>query len=124
MTSANDLLALRNSVVTAAAHVGLGQVDRTKLATAAVELGRNAIVHGGGGTALVEVCRGAGRDGVRVEVVDQGPGIADIDAAMRDGHSSKGGLGLGLGGARRLVNEFELRSEPGSGTAAVVVRWA
>jgi serine/threonine-protein kinase RsbT len=100
-------------------------VDQTKLVTAASELARNALVHGGGGTARVEVITsGSGNPGVRVGFTDDGPGIADVDLALTDGWTSGGGLGLGLSGARRLVDEFELTSKPGSGISVVVVKWS
>jgi serine/threonine-protein kinase RsbT len=100
-------------------------VDQTKLVTAASELARNTLVHGGGGKALVEVVQSArGQAGVRVDFVDEGPGIADVALALTDGWSSGSGLGLGLSGARRLVDEFELTSAPGAGTSVVITKWA
>jgi len=93
--------------------------------TAASELARNALVYGGGGLARVEVVTsGNGRKGIRIGFIDEGPGIADVDLALTDGWSSGDGLGLGLSGARRLVDEFELTSKPGSGTSVVVVKWS
>jgi serine/threonine-protein kinase RsbT len=101
------------------------RVDQTKLVTAASELARNALVYGGGGTARVEVVTsGAGKPGVRVGFTDDGPGIPDVDLALTDGWTSGDGLGLGLSGARRLVDEFELTSKPGSGTSVVVIKWS
>ena len=93
--------------------------------TAASELARNTLVHGGGGVARIEVVTSpAGRAGVRLQFSDEGPGIADIELALTDGWTSGNGLGLGLSGARRLVDEFELKSEPGGGTSVVVVKWS
>src|SRR5512146_3592433 len=101
------------------------RVDQTKLVTAASELARNTVVHGGGGTARVEVVKSSnGRTGVKLHFTDEGPGIADVDLALRDGWSSGSGLGLGLSGSRRLVDEFELTSKPGTGTTVVVVKWS
>jgi serine/threonine-protein kinase RsbT len=125
LTVSDDLLALRLSVVQAGRLIQLSRVDQTKLATAAIELGRNALIHGGGGSARVQLRTGvAGRQGVAVTIADGGPGIASIPEAMRDGFSTGGGLGLGLGGAERLVNEFDLDSTPGGGTLVTIVRWA
>jgi serine/threonine-protein kinase RsbT len=121
----DDVVRVRQQVRVAAAQNGLSLVDQTKLVTAASELARNALVHGGGGTAHVEVVTsGTGKPGVRVGFTDEGPGIADLDLALTDGWTSGGGLGLGLSGARRLVDEFELTSKPGSGTSVVVVKWS
>jgi serine/threonine-protein kinase RsbT len=122
--SGDDVVRVRQQVRTAAAASGLSLVDQTKLVTAASELARNALVHGGGGTARVEVITaGSGRAGIRVSFSDGGPGIPDIDLALTDGWTTGGGLGLGLSGARRLVDEFELISEPGVGTSVVVSKW-
>jgi serine/threonine-protein kinase RsbT len=123
--SGEDVVRVRQQVRIAAADNGLSLVDQTKLVTAASELARNTLVHGGGGAALVEVVKSAnGRTGVRLHFTDNGPGIADVDLALTDGWSSGTGLGLGLSGARRLVDEFELSSEPGAGTSVVVVKWS
>jgi len=123
--SGDDVVRVRQHVRTTAAATGLSLVDQTKLVTAASELARNTLVHGGGGVARVEVVKSAnGRAGVRLHFTDEGPGIADIDLALRDGWTSGGGLGLGLSGSRRLVDEFELTSKPGAGTSVVVVKWS
>jgi serine/threonine-protein kinase RsbT len=120
-----DVVRVRQQVRVAAARSGLSLVDQTKLVTAASELARNALVHGGGGTARVEVVTsGAGKPGVRVGFTDDGPGIPDADLALTDGWTSGDGLGLGLSGARRLVDEFELTSKPGNGTSVVVTKWS
>jgi len=121
----DDVVRVRQQVRTVAAAGGLSLVDQTKLVTAASELARNALVHGGGGIAQVEVITSAnGRSGVRVTFADTGPGIADVEQAMTDGWTSGGGLGLGLSGARRLVDEFELTSKAGGGTSVAVVKWS
>jgi serine/threonine-protein kinase RsbT len=98
-------------------------VDQTKLVTAASELARNTLDYGGGGSVRIERVLDGARKGVRLVFKDQGPGIADIDLAMRDGYTSGGGLGLGLGGAKRLVSEFHIDSAPGKGTTITITRW-
>lgn len=123
--SGDDVVRVRQQVRVAAAGNGLSLVDQTKLVTAASELARNTLVHGGGGVVRVEVVKSAnGRIGVKLCFTDEGPGIADIDLALKDGWSTGSGLGLGLPGTRRLVDEFELTSEPGAGTSVVVVKWS
>jgi serine/threonine-protein kinase RsbT len=119
-----DLLAARHAVRAAAVAAGFTIVDQTKIVTAASELVRNAYIHGGGGTMTVETVRDpAGRLGLRLRVRDEGPGIADVGQAMTDGFSTGAGLGHGLGGTRRLVDEFDLDTAPGRGTTVTVVRW-
>jgi serine/threonine-protein kinase RsbT len=98
-------------------------IDQTKLVTAVSELARNTVVHGGGGSMRAGVIEDGARTGVWAEFVDDGPGIPDHAQAMREGFSTGGGLGLGLGGARRLVSEFELQSAPGEGTRVRVIAW-
>jgi serine/threonine-protein kinase RsbT len=98
-------------------------VDQTKMITAASELARNTVVYGGGGQAIIEELFKADRVGVKIVFEDSGPGIADIPKAMEDGFTTGQGLGLGLGGAKRLVNEFEIESEPGNGTRITIIRW-
>jgi len=121
----DDVVRVRQQVRVVAAKSGLSLVDQTKVVTAASELARNALVHGGGGLARVDVVTSAlGRNGIRVGFTDEGPGIADVDLALTDGWSSGDGLGLGLSGARRLVDEFELTSKPGGGTSVVVIKWS
>ena len=123
--SGDDVVRIRQQVRVVAADSGLSLVDQTKLVTAASELARNTLVHGGGGTARVEVVTSVnGRNGVRIGFADDGPGIPDIDLALTDGWTSGAGLGLGLSGARRLVDEFELNSKAGRGTTVVVVKWS
>ncbi len=123
--SGDDVVRVRQQVRAVAAESGLSLVDQTKVITAASELARNTLVYGGGGTARVEVVTSAqGRSGIRIDFTDDGPGIADIDLALTDGWTSGNGLGLGLSGARRLVDEFELNSKPGGGTSVMVVKWS
>ncbi|HEX3745962.1 MAG TPA: anti-sigma regulatory factor [Bryobacteraceae bacterium] len=118
-----DIVRVRQVARSAAMEAGLSLVDQTKLVTAASELARNTMIYGGGGMARLEVVQANGRRGVRIEFEDHGPGISDIDLALKDGYTTGNGLGLGLSGARRLCNEFEIRSEPGKGTRVVITRW-
>jgi serine/threonine-protein kinase RsbT len=104
-------------------ELGFSLVDQTKIVTAASELARNTKVYGGGGTLLMESLDENGRRGLRLTFSDKGPGIADVAQALKDGYTTGNGLGLGLGGARRLMNEFNLTSTPGEGTTVVVVKW-
>jgi len=121
----DDVVRVRQQVRTAAAENGLSLVDQTKLVTAASELARNTLVHGGGGVARIEVVKSPnGRAGVKLYFTDEGPGIPDIDLALTDGWTTGTGLGLGLSGARRLVDEFALDSKPGSGTSVTAVKWS
>jgi serine/threonine-protein kinase RsbT len=123
--SGDDVVRVRQQARIAATGCGLSLVDQTKLITAASELARNTLVYGGGGTARIEVVKSDnGRSGVRIGFADNGPGIADMELALTDGWSSGNGLGLGLSGARRLVDEFEVASEPGAGTTVVVTKWS
>jgi serine/threonine-protein kinase RsbT len=118
-----DVVRVRQSVRNLAVAAKLSLVDQTKLVTAASELARNTLVYGGGGHVTVEVITAGVKRGVRAAFADEGPGIRDIDLALTDGWTSGTGLGLGLSGARRLVDDFELRSDPGSGTFVRVVKW-
>jgi serine/threonine-protein kinase RsbT len=104
-------------------ELGFRLVDQTKIVTAASELARNTLVHGGGGTMRLEQIEAGSRRGLRLTFEDKGPGIADIDLAMSNGYSTGGGLGLGLGGAKRLSNEFEVVSTVGQGTTVRIARW-
>jgi serine/threonine-protein kinase RsbT len=118
-----DVVAARREVRDCAREIGLTVLDLTKVVTAASELARNALVHGGGGVMCLEVvCHGT-RQGLRMTFRDQGPGIPRMDLAMQDGYTTGGGSGIGLPGARRLVNEFDLSSTPGEGTTVTIVRW-
>jgi serine/threonine-protein kinase RsbT len=117
-----DVVRVRQRVRALAVEAGLSLVDQTKVVTAASELARNALDYAGGGSVDLEVL-GTPRRGVRLTFVDQGPGIKDIDAALRDGYTTGNGLGLGLGGAKRLSSEFHLESTPGQGTRVTIARW-
>jgi serine/threonine-protein kinase RsbT len=118
-----DVVLARQTVRRVAQECGLRLVDQTKLITAASELARNAVIYGGGGDMDWEILEDGLRAGVRLVFRDQGPGIADIKLAMTDGWTSGTGLGLGLTGAKRLVNEFDLDSAPGKGTRVTIARW-
>jgi serine/threonine-protein kinase RsbT len=98
-------------------------VDQTKIVTASSELARNTVDYGGGGTVRIETVQNDRRSGLRLTFEDQGPGIADIEEALRDGYTSGSGMGLGLGGSKRLSHEFEIFSKPGEGTRVSIVRW-
>lgn len=114
---------VRQAVRGSAVELGLTLIDQTKVVTAASELARNTFTHGGGGNVLIEHLENSGRRGLRLSFEDRGPGIADIDRALTDGYTTGNGLGLGLGGAKRLSSEFSIRSELGEGTCVVITRW-
>ena len=118
-----DVVLIRQHVRSRAIEQGFQLVDQTKLVTAASELARNTLNYGGGGTVTIDRLEQAGRRGVRLTFEDQGPGIADIELALKDGYTSGSGLGLGLGGARRLANEFSIESTLGVGTRVTIARW-
>ena len=123
LASEADVVRIRQAVRSAGVSVALSLVDQTKLVTATSELARNTLVYGGGGQVIIRVHERNRRRGVVVEFVDEGPGIANVDLAMTDGWSSGRGLGLGLSGAKRLVDEFELETAPDSGTTVRVTKW-
>lgn len=118
-----DILLVRQRVREHAVELGFNLLDQTKLVTAASELGRNTLTHGGGGSMLLETFVEEDRRGLRLTFEDKGPGIADLEQAMTDGFTTRGGMGLGLGGSKRLVNEFEVVSSVGEGTRVTVTRW-
>jgi serine/threonine-protein kinase RsbT len=118
-----DIVRGRQEVRSHAIVAGLGLVDQTKIVTAASELARNTLDYGHGGTATLELLQNGLRRGIRIVFEDQGPGIPDVELALKDGYSSSKGMGLGLGGARRLCNEFSIVSEPGRGTRVAIARW-
>jgi serine/threonine-protein kinase RsbT len=118
-----DVVRIRQAVREWSVAQGFGLVDQTKIVTAASELARNTLRYGNGGTLRLEAVEDAGRRGLRLTFADQGPGIADIDQALRDGFTTGDGLGLGLGGARRLMSDFAIDSAPGRGTRVMVARW-
>jgi serine/threonine-protein kinase RsbT len=122
--SSDDVIRVRQVVRQWTIREGFSLVDQTKLVTAASELARNTYEHGGGGAMRLEHLNGPGRPGLRLTFTDQGPGIPSIADALRDGYSTGRGMGLGLGGARRLVNEFDIESAPGRGTRVTITRWA
>jgi serine/threonine-protein kinase RsbT len=123
LASSEDIVMLRQLVRQWAIDLGFSLVDQTKVVTAASELARNTLVHGGGGTVTLEALNDADRRGLRLTFEDRGPGIPDLAAALKDGFSTGSGLGLGLGGAKRLSNEFEIQSKPGEGTRVTMARW-
>lgn len=114
---------VRQQVRRWAVELGFGLVDQTKIVTAASELARNALIHGGGGTVRLEALNDGARKGLRLAFEDHGPGIRDIEMAMKDGYSTGSGLGLGLSGAKRLCNEFHVQSAVGEGTRVTITRW-
>lgn len=120
---AEDVVRVRQAVRVQAVDAGFSLVDQTKLITAASEIARNTVEYGGGGTLKIETLRDGVRHGVRLTFIDQGPGITDIARAMTDGYTSGSGLGLGLSGAKRLSNEFNVQSTPGKGTQVMLARW-
>lgn len=119
-----DVVRVRQVVRSCAVTAKLSLVDQTKIVTAASELARNTLVYGGGGEARLAIIARDGRRGVRAVFHDEGPGIADVQQALTDGYTTGGGLGLGLSGARRLVDEFDMETAPGVGTRVTVVKWA
>jgi serine/threonine-protein kinase RsbT len=121
--SAADVVSVRQAVRAWAIEAGFSLVDQTKMVTAASELARNTIDYGGGGTATLELIVDGPRRGLRIVFEDKGPGISDIQQAMTDHFTTGNGLGLGLGGAKRLVNEFHISSRVGEGTRVVITRW-
>jgi serine/threonine-protein kinase RsbT len=121
--SQEDVVLVRQAVRIMAVESGFSLVDQTKVVTAASELARNTFVYGGGGTVSIERLEEGTRRGIRLTFEDQGPGIANVEQALRDGYTTGNGLGLGLGGARRLASEFAIESAPGKGTRVVLTRW-
>lgn len=124
IAGSDDVVRSRQLARTVAVECGLSLVDQTKLVTAASELARNTLIYGGGGRMSAELLDEPGRRGIRLVFSDEGPGIPDVDLALSGGWSSGTGMGLGLSGARRLVDEFELRTAAGEGTTVTVVKWA
>jgi len=118
-----DVVRVRQVARERAVAQGFSLVDQTKLVTAASELARNTLEHGGGGEVSIEVLNDGLRKGVRLTFSDKGPGIPDVELALKDGYTTGGGLGLGLSGARRLSNEFSIQSKPGEGTRVAITRW-
>ena len=123
LRSPDDIVHVRQIARQWAVQMGLGLVDQTKLVTAASELARNTVIYGGGGEVILEALNDSSRRGVRLTFTDQGPGIPDIALALKDGYTTGGGMGLGLGGAKRLVNEFDIVSHSGEGTRVSITKW-
>jgi serine/threonine-protein kinase RsbT len=122
--SEHDIVLARQTVRKVAQEIGFGIVDQTKIVTAASELARNTVIYGGGGEMRIErLYQGAKRVGLRLTFEDRGPGIPDIELALRDGYTSGNGRGLGLNGARKLSHEFDIQSKPGEGTRVTITRW-
>lgn len=121
--STEDIVRVRQEVRAKAIEIGMRLVDQTKVVTAASELARNTLQHGGGGVARIEILDDCGRRALRLVFEDSGRGIADLGRAQADGFSTGDGLGLGLGGAKRLSHEFEISSTPGRGTRVTITRW-
>ncbi len=119
----SDIVHVRQTVRVRSVELRFSLVDQTKIVTAASELARNLLIHGGGGEVRLEILEQGTRRGLRVTFEDHGPGIPDLALAMKDGYTSGGGMGLGLGGAKRLVNDFDLVSKPGEGTRVTITRW-
>lgn len=123
LAAQEDVVVVRQSTRSLAIEIGLTIIDQTKIVTAASEIARNTVIHGGGGKATLEIIREASRQGLRLTFQDNGPGIFDVERAMQDGYSSGGGLGLGLGGSKRLCSEFSIESQVGVGTRVTITRW-
>ena len=123
INTGDDVVRVRQAVRARASAARLSLVDQTKLITAASELARNTLVHGGSGVARVQIVQRDGRPGVKAVFTDDGPGIVDVEKALTDGYTTGSGLGLGLGGSRRLVDEFVLETAVGLGTTVTVIKW-
>ena len=119
----HDVVNVRQVVRSWCLAIGMGLVDLTKMVTAASEIARNTVEYGGGGTLTLEELRDGLKSGVRLIFEDQGPGIADLPRAMTDGYTTGTGMGLGLGGTKRLVDEFDIASTPGAGTRVAITKW-
>jgi serine/threonine-protein kinase RsbT len=123
ISESEDVVLVRQAVRKKAISLGFSLVDQTKIVTATSELARNTLDYGGGGCMILQVVQNGSRGGIRLTFEDQGPGIPDVAAALRDGYTTGGGMGLGLGGAKRLSNEFEIETAPGKGTRVTILRW-
>jgi serine/threonine-protein kinase RsbT len=123
IATSDDVVRVRQAVRSWATELKFSLVDQTKFVTATSELARNTLEHGGGGTMSAEMIENGAKKGIKLVFDDKGPGIADIQLALKDGYTSGGGMGLGLSGSKRLVNEFEINSEPGRGTTVTIIRW-
>jgi serine/threonine-protein kinase RsbT len=123
VATSDDVVRVRQAVRAKAVATGFSLVDQTKIVTAASEIARNTVDYGGGGTLQIEMLREGSRRGLQLTFVDQGPGIPDLDRAMTDGYTTGNGLGLGMSGAKRLSNEFAVKTSPGEGTTVTLARW-
>jgi serine/threonine-protein kinase RsbT len=123
IASSSDVVQVRQRVRAWALELRLSLVDQTKIVTAASELGRNTLEHGGGGSLEMALVENGGRRGIRLRFSDHGPGIPDLAMALKDGYTSGSGLGLGLGGSKRLMHDFEIDTKPGIGTTITAIRW-
>jgi len=123
IATSDDVVRVRQVARARAAELKFSLVDQTKLVTATSELARNTLEHGGGGTMTAEIIENGTRKGVKLTFEDHGPGIQDVELAIRDGYTTGNGLGLGLSGSKRLVNEFDIKSEVGRGTTVTIIRW-
>lgn len=123
ITASADVVRVRQAVRQMAIELKFGLVDQTKIVTAASELARNTLTHGGGGTIKIEAMEHCFRQGLRLVFQDQGPGIPDLELAIKDGYTTGDGLGMGLSGAKRLMSEFEIISRLGEGTRVTIIKW-
>jgi serine/threonine-protein kinase RsbT len=123
IASGEQLIAVRQAVRAKAEELRFSLVDQTRIITAASELARNTLQHGGGGMVTINIVENGMRRGLRLSFKDQGPGIPDLELAMKDGYSTGGGLGLGLSGSKRLVNEFAIQTKVGEGTEVTITKW-
>jgi serine/threonine-protein kinase RsbT len=121
--TSTDVVQVRQAVRTLSSGLGFSLIDQTKLVTAASELARNTLEHGGGGTARLEAVMNGVKRGIRLVFEDSGPGIPDVSLALKDGYTTGGGMGLGLSGSKRLVNEFEIATKVGEGTRVTITKW-
>jgi serine/threonine-protein kinase RsbT len=123
INSSGDIVKVRQLVRECSVSLGFSLVEQTKIVTAASELARNVLEHGGGGNVRIETLQNEIRKGIKLTFIDEGPGIPNIEDALKDGFSTGSGMGLGLGGAKRLTNDFEIESTPGRGTKVAITRW-
>jgi serine/threonine-protein kinase RsbT len=123
INSSGDIVKVRQLVRECSVSLGFSLVEQTKMVTAASELARNVLEHGGGGHVRIETLQNERRKGIKLTFIDEGPGIPNIEQALKDGFSTGSGMGLGLGGAKRLTNDFEIESTPGRGTKVAITRW-
>lgn len=123
IATSDDVVRVRQIARAWATELKFSLVDQTKLVTATSELARNTLEHGGGGTMVAEIVENGIRKGIKLTFQDQGKGIPDLQLALKDGYTTGSGMGLGLSGSKRLVNEFDLKSEPGQGTTVTIIRW-